>query len=109
MTRILRPLSLFALCLCTTLALWVSTPPFALQIDESQLKATAHREHGAQGVNNLEKWLDMVATMQGEPEEQQLEAINRFWNQIAVTGEAIGIWGVEDYWASRWEPLETGR
>src|SRR5690625_319973 len=104
MTRILRPLSLFALCLCTTLALWVSMPPFALQIDESQLRATAQREHGAQGVNNLEKWLDMVATMQGEPEEQQLEAINRFWNQIAVAGEDIDIWGVEDYWAS---PLET--
>src|SRR5699024_7454142 len=104
MTRVLRPLSLFALCLCTALALWVSTSPFALQIDESQLRATAQREHGAQGVNNLEKWLDTLAVMQGEPEEKQLEEINRFWNQIAHPGEDIDIWGVEDYWAS---PLET--
>src|SRR5690625_1221506 len=104
MLSVLRAPYLLFFCLCLALALWVPTLPFALQIDESQLRATAQREHGAQGVNNLEKWLDMVATMQGEPEEQQLEAINQFWNQIAAAGEDIDIWGVKDYWAS---PLET--
>src|SRR5690625_3920624 len=104
MTRILRFSSFAVFCVCVALMVWVSTALFALRLDESQLKATAQREHGAQGVNNLEKWLDTLATMQGAPEEQQLEVINRFWNQIAVAGEDIDIWGVEDYWAS---PLET--
>src|SRR5690625_7033853 len=95
MTRILRFSSFAVFCVCVALMVWVSTALFALQLDESQLKATAQREHGAQGVNNLEKWLDTLATMQGAPEEQQLEVINRFWNQIAVAGEDIDIWGVE--------------
>ena len=104
MLSVLRAPYLLFFCLCLALALWVPTLPFALQIDEFQLKATAQREHGAQGVNNLEKWLDTLAVMQGVSEAQQLEEFNRFWNQIAVAGEDMDIWGVEDYWAS---PLET--
>ena len=50
------------------------------------------------------KWLTTMADLQGQPEEQQLKEINRFWNRVALAGEDINIWGAEDYWAT---PLET--
>src|SRR5690625_7501505 len=98
MTRILRFSSFAVFCVCVTLMVWVSTALFALQLDEAQLKATAQREHGVQGVNNLEKWLDALATMQGAPEEQKLEGINRFGNHTAGAGRGIGCWRGGGYW-----------
>lgn len=104
MTRIPRSFSFFVFCFCVALSVWVSAPPLALQLNESKLRATAQQKFGAQGEQNLEKWLEALATMQGVPEQQQLEVINQFWNQIAVAAEDVDIWGAEDYWAT---PLET--
>lgn len=104
MARTQRFFFFFIIFFVLILLFWVSASPFALQLNEQELRATAQRKYGAKGVNNLEKWLDTLATMQGAPESQQLEVINRFWNQVAVPGEDIDIWGGEDYWAS---PLET--
>jgi len=95
---------LFILCVLFVCSLWASGHIFALEINESKAKAAIKQKFGAKGVNNLEKWLDTLAALDGIPEEKQLEEINRFWNQIAHPGEDIDIWGVEDYWAS---PLET--
>lgn len=76
----------------------------ALDLNEQQIKQTAQRKYGAKGVQNVDKWFTKMASLQSMPEEQQLKEINSFWNRIALGGEDITIWGVEDYWAS---PLET--
>ena len=76
----------------------------ALDVNEQKVKQTAQRKYGAKGVQNVDKWLTTMAGLQGQPEEQQLKEINRFWNRVALAGEDINIWGTEDYWAT---PLET--
>lgn len=76
----------------------------ALDLNEQQIKQTAQRKYGAKGVQNVEAWLNTMATLQGAPEQQLLREINNFWNKVALAGEDINIWGAEDYWAS---PLET--
>lgn len=76
----------------------------ALQINEKQVKQTAQQKYGSRGVQNVDKWLAKMASLQGAAEQQQLKEINDFWNQIALGGEDIRIWGTEDYWAT---PLET--
>jgi len=70
----------------------------------SAIKQNAQKKYGTKGVQNLEKWLSLLESLQGAAEDQQLKDINYFWNQIARAGEDIHIWGVEDYWAT---PLET--
>lgn len=76
----------------------------ALDVNEQKVKQTAQRKYGVKGVQNVDKWLTTMAGLQGQPEEQQLKEINRFWNRVALAGEDINIWGAEDYWAT---PLET--
>ncbi|WP_269901015.1 transglutaminase-like cysteine peptidase [Paenalcaligenes faecalis] len=76
----------------------------ALDLNEQQIKQTAQRKYGAKGVQNVEAWLNTMATLQGAPEQQLLREINNFWNKVALAGEDINIWGAEDYWAT---PLET--
>lgn len=76
----------------------------ALNLNEQEIKQTAQRKYGAKGVQNVDKWLAKMASLQILPEQQQLKEINSFWNRIAMAGEDIHIWGVEDYWAT---PLET--
>lgn len=82
----------------------VSGLAIALELNEQRIKQTAQQKYGSRGVQNVDKWLTRMASLQSVPEEQQLKEINNFWNQIAVGGEDINIWGVEDYWAT---PLET--
>lgn len=84
--------------------LLVSATSIALEISASQLRQTAQQKYGVTGVQNLDKWLSSLASLQGLPEDQQLKEINTFWNRIALAGEDKQIWGVEDYWAT---PLET--
>ncbi|MEZ2721986.1 transglutaminase-like cysteine peptidase [Paenalcaligenes hominis] len=83
---------------------FASTGLIALEINNERLKSTAQKKYGTKGIQNVEKWLATLAALQAVPEEQQLKEINDFWNRVAVAGEDIHIWGVEDYWAT---PLET--
>lgn len=91
---------------CMLLAFFLIVPPLvrALAISEHQARQTAQQKYGAKGVQNVEAWLNTMATLQGAPEQQLLREINNFWNKVALAGEDINIWGAEDYWAT---PLET--
>lgn len=82
----------------------ITSTSFSFGINEPAIKNSARQKYGAKGVQNVDKWLTKMASLQSMPEEQQLKEINSFWNRIALGGEDIDIWGVEDYWAS---PLET--
>lgn len=104
MRSFFRAPSVFLFYLLLALALLVSAQPAALEIDEARVKASVQERFGARGLNNVENWLETLVAMEDAPEAQQLEAMNRFWNQVATGGEDIDIWGVEDYWAT---PLET--
>src|SRR5690625_814124 len=96
------------LYLFLALALLVSAQPVALEIDEGQAKAVVQQRFCAKGLTNVERWLDTLAAMEDAPEEQQLEAINRYWNQVAVGGEDIDISWVEYYGATRHETSGKG-
>lgn len=100
----LRAFPFLVTFLFVALSFWVSAQPVALEIDESVARSVVLQKFGARGAQSLESWLDLLAAMEGVPESQQLEAINRFWNQSVEAKEDIDIWGVEDYWAT---PLET--
>lgn len=76
----------------------------ALQFNEQRVKQIAQQKYGARGVRNVDAWLAALASSQGKPEQQRLKDMNDFWNRVALAGEDINIWGVEDYWAT---PLET--
>lgn len=76
----------------------------ALQLNEQKIRQTAQQKWGAKGTQNLDRWLQTLATLQSIPEQQQLKEINDFWNRIALAGEDIQIWKTADYWAT---PLET--
>ena len=90
-----------------TLGLMAGVIAFAsagVKINEQAIKTTAQQKYGIKGVQNVQKWLDLMANIKTQPEEQKLKEINQFWNRVALAGEDIDIWGVEDYWAT---PLET--
>ena len=81
----------------------------ALAINEDQARQTAQQKYDAKGVQNLDRWLNILVNLQNLPEDQQLKEINDFWNRIALAGEDKQIWGVEDYWATPLETLGRGR
>lgn len=82
----------------------ITSTSFSFGINEPVIKNSARQKYGAKGVQNVEAWLNTMATLQGAPEQQLLREINNFWNKVALAGEDIHIWGAEDYWAT---PLET--
>ena len=104
MQRLKRPILKTMTVLLLLIAFLLGPLASALDLNEQQIKQTAQRKYGAKGVQNVDKWLTKMVSLQSLPEEQQLKEINSFWNRIALGGEDIDIWGVEDYWAS---PLET--
>lgn len=89
--------------------LLVSATSIALEIHPSKLRQTAQQKYGSKGVQNLDRWLSTLSSLQNLPEDQQLKEVNSFWNRIALAGEDRHIWGVEDYWASPLETLGRGR
>lgn len=76
----------------------------ALQFDEARVRQTAQARYGQRGVTQLERWLNMMSQQRSLPEQQQLRAVNNFWNSTVRGGEDRAIWGKEDYWAT---PLES--
>lgn len=60
--------------------------------------------YGAQGLKTLRDWQGMLQVQKDKPQQQQLQAVNSFWNQIMQSSDDPIVWGEADYWAT---PLES--
>lgn len=97
-------LRLAALCLASALAL-LGAPVRA--IDPEHI-AQAAQKYGPMGIANAKALEQMMATLIGRPDADQLKAVNDFYNRRLAYKEDIDNWGQIDYWASPLESLGKG-
>lgn len=76
----------------------------ALDFDAARLQQTMQSRYGAAATRALTAWLGMLEAQKGRPLQQQLTAVNEFWNRAVVQTDDSMLWGQADYWAT---PLET--
>lgn len=103
---LLRRLLITSSTVAVLALLWALSvsPLHALQFDAAQVRQAAHARYGARGAEAMGRWLAMLSSQQGKPVQEQLRAVNRFWNSAVIGGVDSDIWGQADYWAT---PLET--
>lgn len=89
-------------------ALRAGPDAIALDFDPSRLQQTMQSRHGAAGVKALNQWLAMIQAQQGKPLQQQLAAVNEFWNRAVVQTDDSVLWSQPDYWATPLESLGKG-
>ncbi|MBJ7223840.1 transglutaminase-like cysteine peptidase [Brenneria sp. L3-3C-1] len=56
----------------------------------------------------IDEWQALLISQRNADEQQQLEAVNRFFNDRLQFRDDTVIWGQEDYWASPIEALRKG-
>jgi predicted transglutaminase-like cysteine proteinase len=54
-----------------------------------------------------EKWEEMLAEQKGRTQQQQIEAVNDFFNAVTYIEDSAN-YGTEDYWATPYEFMERG-
>lgn len=59
-------------------------------------------------VQRLQAWQSLLLDLRNQPELQQLQQVNRFFNEHIRYTEDAELWNVSDYWASPRETLEQG-
>lgn len=101
-----RPL-LRLLVLCAGFAL---LGHLAANWDMGRVLSTAELRYGALGSaeERLQAWAQMLQNSARQPEQQQLETVNRFFNQQLAFRDDKSIWGQVDYWATPVEALVKG-
>ena len=88
----------FLISLVLLAGLVAAAPDFDLM---SQL---AGQRFGIEGPKAISEWRQLLAGASELPEEEQLLAVNEFFNRKIRFGTDIAIWAQNDYWAT---PLET--
>lgn len=76
----------------------------ALDFDGERLQSSMQSRYGAAGVQRLGQWLTMLQAQKDRSLQQQLPAVNTFWNRAVLQSEDSVLWSQSDYWAT---PLET--
>jgi predicted transglutaminase-like cysteine proteinase len=79
---------------------------FEVVLSERQL-ASAETKYGIHARKRLSTWLDLMASNKQKSEQEKLELVNNFFNQILFVSD-LDHWGVVDYWATPLELLGTG-
>lgn len=83
---------------CTLLAITAHT------YQSETLINTMNSRHGFDGRNFLNAWFDVIDRNRTKPVEEQIKAVNDFFNLRIRYSTDILIWKKSDYWAT---PLET--
>ena len=78
--------------------------------DFSQILQTAEKRYGPLGSakGRIEAWSQMLKSELKQPEREQLNAVNRFFNQQLNFQDDTRIWRQTDYWATPEESLIKG-
>lgn len=63
--------------------------------------------YGPRALKRLNALLELMNARQSDSEQEKLEAVNRFFNQVPYRSD-IKAWGKNDFWASRLEFLGKG-
>ncbi|ACE83948.1 conserved hypothetical protein [Cellvibrio japonicus Ueda107] len=95
--RYLRHL-LLLLCLGLSLALAASIP-----LDMHRMQVQMQARYGEDGLALLKAWQRQLDEVRQLPIEQQLTAINQFFNRHIRYSDDMPLWKTSDYWAT---PLE---
>jgi predicted transglutaminase-like cysteine proteinase len=75
--------------------------------DARQLISTPiQKHHDSPAMARLVAWQGLMQTLQGLPELEQLQQVNRFFNQLQFVDD-IEQWGQQDYWATPVEFLTS--
>jgi predicted transglutaminase-like cysteine proteinase len=76
----------------------------------SQILQTAEKRYGPLGAaqGRIEAWSQMLKSEANQPEREQLDAVNRFFNQQLSFQDDTRIWRQIDYWATPEESLIKG-
>ena len=89
-------------------ALRSASDAIAFDFDAARLQTSMQSRYGAKGAQALRQWLDMLQQQTGKPLQQQLPAVNQFWNRAVVQTEDSVLWSQPDYWATPVETLGRG-
>jgi predicted transglutaminase-like cysteine proteinase len=75
--------------------------------DFAQILQTAEKRYGPLGPaqGRIEAWSQMLQSELNQPEREQLNAVNRFFNQQLSFQDDMRIWRQTDYWATPVESL----
>ena len=78
--------------------------------DFALILQTVENRYGPLGLarGRLEAWSQMLQSTRGVPEREQLNAVNRFFNQQLNFQDDTRIWQQSDYWATPVEALIKG-
>lgn len=95
----------FATCLLLSLVI-------LLRADDQQwlskeLLAGAQREFGDDAKQRLLDWQELYQDLRDDDEDEQLRAVNHFFNQRVNYVSDDKHWGQKDYWATPYESLTT--
>lgn len=72
--------------------------------DEAQMESAVSARFGSKGVAAMRDWRQLIASLQGSAEREQLTRVNDYFNRRIRFAEDSVTWGQPDYWAT---PLET--
>lgn len=98
-----RAIALAALVAFTTVTVGAN---FDVVLTDRQL-AAAETKYGLPARKRLGAWLDLMASNKQKTDEEKLELVNNFFNQILFVSD-LDHYGVVDYWATPLEMLGSG-
>lgn len=101
--RLSRTVALAVLVAFASITLGAS---FEVVLTERQL-AAAEAKYGLPARKRLSAWLELMADNKQKPEQEKLELVNNFFNQILFVSD-LDHYGVVDYWATPLEMLGSG-
>lgn len=85
---------------------WLGTAVNAWNLP--QMQSRMESRFGVTGMRRLQAWLAMLEQQRGQAVQQQLAAVNNFWNEQLLASLDAQLWKEEDYWATPLESLGKG-
>jgi predicted transglutaminase-like cysteine proteinase len=79
---------------------------FEAALTDKQL-AAIEAKYGQPARKRVTDWLALIANNKKKPDQEKLELVNDFFNQILFVSD-VDHWGVADYWETPIEMLGTG-
>ncbi|MNF56380.1 hypothetical protein D3C84_378640 [compost metagenome] len=100
----------FGGCLLLTVFLLAGLGSVRANWNFGQILQTAEKRYGTLGPakGRIEAWNQMLQSESADPEREQLNAVNRFFNQQLSFQDDTRVWRQTDYWATPVESLVKG-
>lgn len=73
-------------------------------VDEQKIRELMLERYGIDGVTILNVWQNLMLDLKNQPEREQIQKVNDFFNKSISYRDDVTLWRKSDYWAT---PLET--